>query len=189
MSGTGEWRTPSPLYAHHDRRFLFDYDPCATHENRLVKWRLFGASIYSTLDGTFEFSFANAPDGTTPGYRQISDLDGLRYDWTGRRVFMNPVYSRGEIARWVEKARDEMHRAALIVALLPADASTLWWQRFVGPYADITYLPKRVRFVHPPEPCGPKCRHEMNEPVTGAPGGHVIAIYHDPRGLAKALAA
>lgn len=44
-------------------------------------------------------------------------IDGLAHSWAGERCYMNPPYGR-EIGPWVEKARREGERGALVVGLL-----------------------------------------------------------------------
>lgn len=128
-SGSGEWRTPPDLFARLNRRFQFNYDAFASHENALC-------GSYSTVDGTFSYGL-DYPE------------DGLSFNWQCLRVFMNPPYTRGLIEQCVEKAFNERDNAAIIVALLPAATETRWFQRYILPYCHIDWLPKRVRFIDP----------------------------------------
>ena len=73
---TAEWGTPPELFDKLNRKYRFDYDPFATHENRLCP-------RYSTTDGTFHW------DGV-----YFNSLDGLAHPWENLRVFMNPPYTR-----------------------------------------------------------------------------------------------
>lgn len=130
-AGSGEWRTPPDLFARLNRRFRFDYDAFASHENTLLP-------CYSTTEGTFG-----------PGNLGVNGGDGLTHDWYSERVFMNPPYSRGLIEQCVEKAYNERNDAAIIVALLPAATETRWFQQYILPYCHIDWLPKRVRFIDP----------------------------------------
>jgi hypothetical protein len=153
-SGSGEWRTPPDLFARLNRRYAFDYDAFASHANRL-------APHYSTAEGTFRLFDRNAhPDndldeGELRPHR-VSLETGIEYDWTDRRVFMNPPYGREFIGKAIGKAMSERERAAIIVALLPASTDTLWFHQCIRPYAEIEFLRKRVRFI---------------DPATGRPGG------------------
>ena len=72
-SKTDQWATPEDFFATLDREFHFDLDPCADETNH-----------------------------KTPEYF-TREQDGLRQDWSGRRVFCNPPYGRA-IAAWVEKS-------------------------------------------------------------------------------------
>lgn len=71
--------------------------------------------------------------------------DGLEMAWAGR-VFMNPPYSQW--AQWCAKAVREVRvgRCPRVVALLPSDTSTQAFHRLVWGYAEVTFLPKRVKF-------------------------------------------
>lgn len=129
-STSGEWGTPRDLFDRLNAVYRFDYDPAATHDNHL-------ANRYSTLEGTFRAS----PLGFDV-YR-ISDMNGLDYSWEGQHVFLNPPYGRG-IESWMKKAATE---PLLCVALLPVRTGSRWWQEWVMPYADIEFLPGRLKFV------------------------------------------
>lgn len=77
------------------------------------------------------------------------EKDGLRQDWTGERVWCNPPYGRGLIEPWVYKALS--HQAALTVLLLPSRTDTAWFQWLLRAGTEIEFLPKRIRFVPPPD--------------------------------------
>lgn len=157
-AGSAEWGTPPDLFARLHRRFKFDYDAFASHENALC-------SMYSTRDGTFG-KLLHPPDEPA----QISGLDGLTYDWSGLRVFMNPPYSRGLIEQCIEKAYEERERADIIVALIPASTETQWFQRFILPHCHIDWLAKRVRYIDP----------VTKQPGQSPPSGSVIAVFKAP---------
>lgn len=137
-------QTPDDLYEALDRQFRFDYDPASDHENHKT-------THYSTLEGTWGLhrcaSIATLSEWASKGNAQMND-DGLAHDWTGHRVFVNPPYSRGSIGAFVDKMIAERNNAQIIVAVVKADPSTRWWQRLEW-YANIEFLPKRVRFVDP----------------------------------------
>lgn len=161
-SGSAEWQTPPELFARLHRRFQFDYDAFASHENHLLP-------TYSTVDGTFERRgpcHCSEPKWCS-SYGYMGDADGLAFDWTDRRVWMNPPYSRGLIEKAVAKAAGERHNAAIIVALIPASTDTRWFQQYLLPYAHIDWLPKRVRFIDP----------ATGEPGASPPSGSVIAVF------------
>ncbi len=157
-AGSAEWQTPPELFERLHRRFKFDYDAFASHENALC-------DTYSTIDGTF-VNIGGHPSHSIEPLME-NGHDGMRYDWTGRRVFMNPPYSRGFIEQAVQKAAGERHNAEIIVALLPASTDTRWFQHYVLPFAHIDWLPKRVRFINP----------ATGEPGTSPPGGSIIATF------------
>lgn len=157
-----EWRTPPHLFAALDRRFKFNYDAFASHENALC-------DAYSTVEGTFYQPYR-------PG-NAFSPLDGLNHSWAEVRVFMNPPYSRYLIEQCVRKAFDERNRAEIIVALLPAATETHWFQRYILPHCHIDWLPKRVRFIHPDEPCQVGCMHALGQPGPSPTTGHIVATF------------
>jgi hypothetical protein len=143
-NGRPDWQTPPDTAAHIRRRFGITYDAFASHENAK-------AERYSTISGTFVKVEVTADpannDQIVRGRRQISEEDGLTHPWTGERVFFNPPYSHGWGDLLATKIAAERNRAALMVGLLMADTSTLFWREFVIPNAEaITYLP-RVQYV------------------------------------------
>ncbi len=72
--------------------------------------------------------------------------DGLLQRWTGR-CWMNPPYGR-EIVKWVQKAAVESRvPGTVVVALLPARTDTRWWGDWVAPYARVTFIRGRLKFV------------------------------------------
>ena len=73
-------------------------------------------------------------------------VDGLAHSWAGERCYMNPPYGR-EIGPWVEKARREAERGALVVGLLPARTDTAWFHEHVYRAAtEIRFLKGRLKF-------------------------------------------
>lgn len=128
-SGNDELRTPGYLWDWLNRRFRFDYDAAASHENHR-------SGSYSTIDG----SFVETPSGHT----QISPADGLMFSWGHRRVFVNPPYSRPLLGQFIEKAIAERDKAEIIVMLVKCDTSTENY-RLLAAHAHIEYL-GRVRY-------------------------------------------
>lgn len=165
--GSPDWETPPALFALLHRRWLFDYDPFASHTNHK-------APLYSTLEGTFR--------QTGPGpfdIERISPKNGLEYSWSGLRVFANPPYSRGVIDQCIDKAIAEHRNAACIVYLIPTATSTNWFHKLT-PHGNYTFLPKRVAFIHPPHPCKPDCAHALSEPITNPPSGMMVFEFGTP---------
>ncbi|HEY6009078.1 MAG TPA: DNA N-6-adenine-methyltransferase, partial [Geobacteraceae bacterium] len=106
--------------------------PAASHENRLTK-------TYSTIEGTFFLeNYWSSPE-------KVSSLDGLNYPWEGKRVFLNPPYSRPLLAQFVHKMVSERDKAAIIVALVKVDTSTGWW-RTLEEHSHVEYL-RRVAYL------------------------------------------
>lgn len=115
-NGNGrEWATPPQLFEALHREFAFTVDACATPRN------------------------AKLPRFWT------EQQDGLRQDWTGERVFMNPPYGR-EVYAWTQKAAHS--GAEVVVGLLPASTDLAWWHADVVPFAtELRWLRGRVRFL------------------------------------------
>lgn len=154
-SGKPDWQTPPSLFKALNRTFRFDYDAFASHENALCL-------TYSTEEGTYR------KGGGVEMLTEIDSLDGLRQDWDSRRVFMNPPYRRGFLEQALMKAVVSQQDAALIAALIPASTDTTWWHRWVKPYAEVHFIPRRVRFIDP----------ATGLPGQSPPGGSAIAIYY-----------
>lgn len=98
------------------------------------------------------------PEGFFLGAQKLRDEDGLRFDWGGERVWLNPPFSG--LRPWVEKAWDDY--AELVCMLLPNNRSEQpFWQKWVEPYRDrpgsiltTRHLPKRRPFLHRGEGIG-----------------------------------
>ena len=132
-----EWRTPQWLFSRLTDWFRLDYDAAATGANALCV-------AYSDRRGTWG---RNPVTGYYP--ERLSDDDGLTQSWAGRRVFLNPPYSRGSMMRWMAKAWSEREAAQIIVALVKHDPTTKWWQRYIGLNGEhAIVLPVPVRLKH-----------------------------------------
>lgn len=144
------WQTPSGLYSPLNKRFGFTLDPAATHSHHLT-----------------ELYYCDPDDESEPQSGFLA-YDGLTHSWVGQRVFLNPPYSRGKLGIWLQKAADEALDGALVLALVPHDPSTRWWQHFVSgvcnhsrkpicPFEQqprrraksVDELHQRVRFINP----------------------------------------
>ena len=127
-----EWYTPHDFYDKLNLEFNFNLDPCATDNNHKC-------DLYYT-----------------------KEQDGLKQDWTGKRVFMNPPYGRG-IEKWMEKiATSDIE---LGVALIPVRCETRWFHNWVIDKAEIRFIKGRLKFG------GSK---------SGAPFASMLAIYRKP---------
>ena len=116
-SRTEEWGTPQDLFNKLNDEFGFTLDPCASEEN-------YKCDKYYTVED-----------------------DGLKQDWGGQPVFMNPPYGR-EIKYGVRKAYLESLKGAVVVCLIPARTDTIYWHDYIFPHAkDIRFLKGRLRFV------------------------------------------
>jgi len=101
MKDSDERATPDELFIPLYEEFKFTLDVCATQDNAKV-------SNYYTLE---------------------RGEDGLELDWASLRCFMNPPYS--EIPKWLDKARWEAKKGALVVGILPTDSSTKWFHEYI----------------------------------------------------------
>jgi phage N-6-adenine-methyltransferase len=114
-SQTVEWSTPQGVFDQLDNEFNFDLDPCATHEN-------------AKCDRYF-----------------TEEDDGLKQEWGGSTVFMNPPYGR-EIARWMQKAYTSHLYGATVVCLVPSRTDTRWWHDYVMKATEIRFIKGRLKF-------------------------------------------
>jgi site-specific DNA-methyltransferase (adenine-specific) len=113
-----DWATPQPLFALLNDEFHFTLDAAASHEN--AKCRRY----FTEID------------------------DGLKQDWIGERVFLNPPYGAA-VSRWLKKAYDEYRSGALVVCIVAARPDTSWWFEFCNRSTEIRLLYRRVKFVGP----------------------------------------
>lgn len=99
-------------------------------------WRT-PAAIREALAEEFGELFDPCPNG---------GIDGLTGDWPPR-VFVNPPYGRGVVAKWVLKAILESRRGVTSVMLLPSYTGSPWWHDLVIPYArEVRFLRGKLRF-------------------------------------------
>lgn len=132
-SKSDEWATPQWLFDALDREFGFTLDPCSTHENAKCKRH------FTTAE------------------------DGLRQDWAGQTVFMNPPYG-AQIGNWMRKAYLEARKGAVVVCLVPARTDTAWWHTYAM-RGEIRLLKGRLKF---------------GNAQTGAPFPSAVVIFRPP---------
>ena len=114
-SKSDEWETPDDLFKSLDDEFSFNLDPCATEENHKCE-------LYFT-----------------------AQVDGLKQNWGGYRVFCNPPYSR--IADWVKKAWEESRKPGTVVCLLiPARTDTKYFHEYIQWRSEIRFIKGRLKF-------------------------------------------
>ena len=111
-SKTDLWATPQATFDELNDEFSFTLDPCATKQNAKCE------KFYTEKE------------------------DGLKQNWDGEVVFMNPPYGR-EIGKWVKKA---VESKALVVMLLPARTDTRWFHDYIYQKCDIRFLKGRLKF-------------------------------------------
>ena len=114
-SSSDEWETPQDVFDRLNAEFNFNLDPCATADNKKC-----------------DFYF-------TP------EIDGLKQNWGGLRVFCNPPYSK--IADWVKKSYSESLRpGTLVVMLIPARTDTRHFHEYILHRSEIRFLSGRLKF-------------------------------------------
>ena len=114
-SDSDEWATPQNIYDNLDAEFDFNLDPCATENNHKCD------AFYT------------------------AEIDGLKQNWGGQRVFCNPPYSN--ISLWVEKAfRETRNDNTLVVLLIPARTDTRYFHDFIYQRAEIRFIKGRLKF-------------------------------------------
>ena len=113
--------TPPELFLELNRRFEFDLDACANHENALCPNYFTEAGMYGRSEHDPRPLLLAA------------GVDGLTGSWKGRRVFCNFPYS--EPALWLNKAWES--KADLVYCLAPACRTEQpWWAEYVEPFRD-----------------------------------------------------
>lgn len=98
-SNSDEYQTPDILYNNLNAKHHFTLDPCCTHENAKCK------------------------------KHYTKEEDGLKQDWSGEVVFVNPPYSN--VKDWVKKCYDENQNGTKIVMLIPARTDTKWFHNYI----------------------------------------------------------
>ena len=116
-SNTDMWATPQAFFDQLNAEFDFNLDPCATHENAKC------ATFFT------------------------KEVDGLKQNWGGYRVFCNPPYGR-EIPHWVRKAYEESKKPnTTIVMLIPARTDTRYFHDYIYHKAkEIRFIKGRLKF-------------------------------------------
>jgi phage N-6-adenine-methyltransferase len=91
---------------------------------------------------------SNATSLVCSDHRYTVRDNGLIQPWFGN-VFVNPPYSRGNLALWTQKALREYSRGDCehIFQLLPADTSCAWWHAAVPRVTSVLFYKRRIRFL------------------------------------------
>jgi site-specific DNA-methyltransferase (adenine-specific) len=91
--------------------------------------------FYKELNKEFNFDFDPCP--INPSF------NGLIIDWKDRN-FVNPPYK--DIKLWIEKGYNEYKKGKLIVFLIPARTDTIYFHKFIYPYAKLRFIKGRLKF-------------------------------------------
>jgi hypothetical protein len=71
-------------------------------------------------------------------------FDGLKIEWPRDQLtFVNPPYTRGELAKWVEKA---FKHPGPVVMLIPAYTDTKYFHEFIFGHAHVLFFKGRLKF-------------------------------------------
>ena len=117
-TGKDDWETPPELFKRLDDEFHFTLDPCCSVNT--AKCRKF----YTEAE------------------------DGLKQNWAGETVFVNPPYSLKSQNDWVKKCYEESKKPdTKVVALLPARTDTQRFHKWIYHKAKIRFIRGRIKFV------------------------------------------
>lgn len=118
-----EWTTPKDFFDRLDAEFHFDVDAASSDENALCRTHF------------------------------TAENDGLKQDWGGHHVWVNPPYS--QIIHWTQKAFNESRKPnTVVVMLVPARTSTRWFQNYCYYRAEVRFVRGRLKFGGSPN-CAP----------------------------------
>lgn len=110
--------------------------------------------VFEPLNREFRFTLDAAASSDTAkcGRWFGPEQNGLEQDWSGHTVWVNPPYSRGQIAQWVKKATLEVD--SKVVMLLPAFTDQAWFHSYVYGAAELRFFRGRIRFLLDGKPQG-----------------------------------
>lgn len=109
-----DWATPQDVFDKLNEEFHFTLDAAASAEN-------------AKCDRFFD-----------------KNTDGLKQDWSGERVYVNPPYNRYTMGAWLAKMAE--CKADVCVALLPARTNTSWFHDFILGKAEIRFIRGKLKF-------------------------------------------
>ena len=107
--------------------------------------------LWQQLDDVFTFDW----DAASTKHNNLAGKphDCIKDSWLGRgyiTVYMNPPYSKPE--KFLSTAAHYSLLGITTVALIKGDPSTRWWNSYVKPFAQIKWIPKRLRFWYKDQP-------------------------------------
>lgn len=114
-----DWATPQYIFDELDKEFHFTLDPCCSEKTAKCK------KFYTIKE------------------------DGLKQDWRGESVFVNPPFGR-EQAAWIKKGYEEsLKENTIVVFLIPARTDTRAFHKYIYPNAEIRFIQGRIKFENP----------------------------------------
>lgn len=115
-SSVQTWSTPQDFYDRLNKEFNFTLDPCASDQ-----------------------------DAKCAKYYTVED-DGLKQNWQGETVFMNPPYGR-DIKTWIKKAFTEAKKPnTVVVCLVPSRTDTRYWHEYIMKATEVRLIKGRLKF-------------------------------------------
>lgn len=74
--------------------------------------------------------------------------DGLKVDWLSKElpVYVNPPYTRGQIAIWVKKCFEEYQKGCTVILLIPSYTDTKYFHEFIYHHAELRFIKGRLKF-------------------------------------------
>jgi phage N-6-adenine-methyltransferase len=111
-------------------------------------------ALFDKLDREFHFDLD--PCATDQNHKCSNwfteKQNGLIQYWSGN-VFVNPPFK--EVAKWVEKAYNEVRarRARIVVLLIAARTDTRWFHKYLLPYANLRFIKGRLTYSKSKNPC------------------------------------
>lgn len=74
-------------------------------------------------------------------------FDGLKIEWpNGKTIYVNPPYTRGKIALWVEKCHQEWKKGKNVIMLIPSYTDTKYFHEYIYPHARLEFIKGRLKF-------------------------------------------
>ena len=129
--GRGDWETPAAVFHALDKKFAFELDACASHDNTLCD------SYFTEEDDGLSQCWI-APDSfSARGNAEFRDF---------LTIWCNPPYGR-DVGKWVEKAYRESQEGCTVVMLVMASTDTRWWKDWVWKAAEVRFITGRLKFT------------------------------------------
>lgn len=150
VGGRDDWQTPPEVLERVRRVAPIGLDPATQPSNptRAAIWCVSPRVLIDDPRALHDAPRSLHVDGLLDTFRWRANCPA------GQLAFANPPYSRGELAAWTSRCRAEAEQGLDVIALVPADTSTLWWQDTCCPSisAAVCFPRGRLRFVGAPGP-------------------------------------